>query len=227
MKKNISGSPSRRERERETRRMEIIRAAENVFSRKGFAQASMEEIASVAQFTKRTIYAYFVNKEDLLFAAALEGSRALFARQMSFLSEAGAGWSRIRKAGLAYLEFSQEHPDLFRLIEDARRLPLRATDCPERAAFVRYRTAMFDEYRKAVAAGIDDGSLRRDLDPVKLTYAVVILLHGFIQALPETAGGKLGADRDAFIRSTMDLLFDAIRPRPDGPGFSDASPSPR
>ena len=44
----------------------IIRAAENVFAEKGYIQATISEIARLANVSEGTIYEYFKNKEDLL-----------------------------------------------------------------------------------------------------------------------------------------------------------------
>jgi AcrR family transcriptional regulator len=57
--------------ERETRRREILDAAFNEFSKKGYAGASMEAIARQARASKETLYAWFGNKEQL-FTTLLE-----------------------------------------------------------------------------------------------------------------------------------------------------------
>jgi AcrR family transcriptional regulator len=59
-------SQLRRQREREQRYLTILEAAENLFSRKGYHEASMEEIADLAEVSVGTVYFYFKNKEDLM-----------------------------------------------------------------------------------------------------------------------------------------------------------------
>ena len=214
MKKKATEVRPRRAQERQARRAGIIEAAERVFRRKGFARASMDEVAAEAQFTKRTVYMYFVDKEDLLFAVALEASRRLFARQQALLAEDGTGLAKVRRAAQAYYEFSRDMPDLFRLIEDARHLKPRRKDGPGRSAFIRYRTDMFGAYGQALRAGIADGSIRSDIDPHLLIYAFVLVLTGFFQALSDAAlSGAFGPDPDAFAGLTLDLVTDALRPR--------------
>ena len=61
---------------KEERRQEILDAAFQEFSAKGYAGASMEAIARRARASKETLYAWFENKETLLntlFAARLDG----------------------------------------------------------------------------------------------------------------------------------------------------------
>lgn len=63
------GEPlSRRERLKRERRERILDAAAAVFARKGFHQATIHEIADLADVADGTIYNYFDNKLDLLIA---------------------------------------------------------------------------------------------------------------------------------------------------------------
>src|SRR5580765_6927458 len=55
----------RRERDRQRRRADILRAAEIVFASKGYHTASIEEIASEAEYGTGTVYLYFKDKETL------------------------------------------------------------------------------------------------------------------------------------------------------------------
>jgi TetR/AcrR family transcriptional regulator len=57
---------SRKEREKAKRREEILEAALNLFSKKGFHDVSMREIADKSEFAIGTLYTLFVNKDSLL-----------------------------------------------------------------------------------------------------------------------------------------------------------------
>jgi AcrR family transcriptional regulator len=48
-----------------SKRAEIVSAARNVFIKKGFGAATLDEIAQAADVAKGTLYGYFQNKEDL------------------------------------------------------------------------------------------------------------------------------------------------------------------
>lgn len=56
---------SRKERERERHREEMLEAAERVFARKGYRDATIEEIAQESEFAVGTVYNLFNNKWDL------------------------------------------------------------------------------------------------------------------------------------------------------------------
>ncbi len=67
------GINERRERERQRRRADIIRAAAEVFAERGLESASMDAIASRAELGKATLYYYFPNKKALFDAVLASG----------------------------------------------------------------------------------------------------------------------------------------------------------
>lgn len=58
---------TREEKKAQTRRR-LLEAATAVFARRGFAAASLDEVAEEAGLTKGAVYSNFENKEDLVFA---------------------------------------------------------------------------------------------------------------------------------------------------------------
>jgi len=57
---------TRREREREQHKREILDAAEEIFATRGFAEATIEDIAKKADFAVGSIYNFFNGKNDLI-----------------------------------------------------------------------------------------------------------------------------------------------------------------
>jgi len=56
---------SRREMEKHTRRSQMLDAAAELFSKRGYLNVSMRQIAEKAEFAVGTLYKFFKNKEDL------------------------------------------------------------------------------------------------------------------------------------------------------------------
>ncbi len=63
---------SRREKEKLRQRQEMLAAALDLFSEKGYHNVSMHQIAEKAEFAIGTLYRFFQNKEDLYKALVLE-----------------------------------------------------------------------------------------------------------------------------------------------------------
>ena len=68
----MTKEPTRREREKLRQRREMMAAALDLFSEKGYHNVSMHEIAAKAEFAIGTLYKFFSNKEELYNALILE-----------------------------------------------------------------------------------------------------------------------------------------------------------
>ena len=112
------GQADRKQREKEYKRKDIIDAAERVFFSKGVANASMDEVAKAAEYSKRTLYVYFSSKEQLYFEIMIRGYRLLLAQIEQHLAEAGPTTARqqLRCLFFAILEFSKNYPAYFEAI---------------------------------------------------------------------------------------------------------------
>lgn len=75
---SVSGGPSFKRLPRAVREQQMLDAAVRVFSRRGFHEASMDEIADLAGISKPMVYAYLGSKDELFLACInREGTRLL------------------------------------------------------------------------------------------------------------------------------------------------------
>lgn len=58
-------------------REQILKAAEKLFSEKGYVQTTIDDISKASAYSRRTIYAYYENKEDILHHIVEKGLLAL------------------------------------------------------------------------------------------------------------------------------------------------------
>jgi len=68
---------NRKERDRQLRRSDILKAAEYLFAVKGYHKATIRDIAKAAQYAIGTVYLHFKDKEDLYFALLEEKLKCL------------------------------------------------------------------------------------------------------------------------------------------------------
>ena len=105
--------------ERRAREAEILAASLDVFLRSGFGNATVDELATSAKVTKRTIYAYFGDK-DALFAAMVKD----LAVTVSLDASTDRGTLSSLAARIVYRVHSDELVGLHRLvIAEAGRFP--------------------------------------------------------------------------------------------------------
>ncbi|HEY9161866.1 MAG TPA: TetR/AcrR family transcriptional regulator [Desulfomonilia bacterium] len=115
---------TRKERERQLRRNAILEAAGKVFARDGYFNATMSQIAGVAEFGMGTIYQCFPNKQALFSEVIIEGVEAY----STGLKESLAGkdtWQDKLKTFIEYrLNWVEKQPDLQRLIMEIIYFPV-------------------------------------------------------------------------------------------------------
>src|SRR6202451_2519246 len=99
------------------RRSLILQGAMRVFAERGYADASMTEIAHASGVTAAVIYDHFASKQDLHGALLEEQTDALLAYVGGALAGAGPEPEQLMRAGVgAFFAFIQAHPFAWRLI---------------------------------------------------------------------------------------------------------------
>ncbi len=181
------GDMTRRCREKLLRENEIVAAAEKVFLGKGFETASMDEIAKAAQFTKRTLYQYFENKEDLYFAVVLKGFKRLFAYLAEAADETQCGYIRIEQTCRGYYRFFKDNPDTFRTFSYWGHVKKKAdAESKRKYELAEFNNLMFKSVAEVIDKGKADGSIKPELDSDKAAFSLVFMLTGFMNQLSAT-----------------------------------------
>ncbi|OPY27010.1 MAG: transcriptional regulator BetI [Methanobacterium sp. PtaU1.Bin242] len=166
---------SRREREKQQRRNMIIKAAENVFFAKGYDNVTMDEIANKAEVNKALLYYYFKNKEALFSAVNLCGVQILHKIYVKCFNLDTDGYNKVKAMIQGLFDFSKEHPDYFRIYCYAGTERFQMSDEEDAQEIVDLRTGMWRLMVEAIMEGIEDGTIRNDLDPVEMSIYLNLL----------------------------------------------------
>jgi len=166
---------SRREREKQQRRNMIIKAAENVFFAKGYDNVTMDEIANKAEVNKALLYYHFKNKEALFSAVNLCGVQILHKIYVKCFNLDTDGYNKVKAMIQGLFDFSKEHPDYFRIYCYAGTERFQMSDEEDAQEIVDLRTGMWRLMVEAIMEGIEDGTIRNDLDPVEMSIYLNLL----------------------------------------------------
>jgi AcrR family transcriptional regulator len=206
----IRESAARRERAREHARREILLAAADVFARRGYAAATLAELADAAGYAAPSLYRYFASKEEIFrsivdlvvreidatFAAPVDATQPLAARLEALLRTQ----SRVVGAFRSAFEVINGSPaDLAALVPELR-TPRAGLDYYEGRflAWLRRHVAK-DELRQSFEvvarafAGIAFAFRAcpgdpRPPDPDLPRLIVDLALHGFAAPAPRRRG---------------------------------------
>lgn len=184
----------------------ILDAAVGLFAEKGFAAASLRELAGACGITKPALYHYFDNK-DALFDAALRRATAALVVPLEALRAAPAPVaSRLRR--FAALVLGQAHADPARVRFVVRAHIAAQDDCSAgEPSFLRVQAAVLHDL---IAAGVAEGTLRADRPSADLCSLFLGALH--MRALAILRGATFDADEPD--RLTDLFLRGAAAPRP-------------
>jgi AcrR family transcriptional regulator len=197
---------SRKERERQRHRQEILEAALHLFAEKGFPNVSMQEIAAAAEFATGTLYKFFPSKEELFFELleataeeglgvvlpVLEGSEDELVKLSRFIR---VHERVIRELGPALR--------LYVLESSGRCLPGPRVGAKKKQIDERIISGLF----RVIAAGISRGSIN-DVDPVMAAKCMHYSLEGLILAAvgePQATdvNEELAKFEDVFLRGLV------------------------
>lgn len=208
------GITERREREKGQRRNDIIDAAERIFFSKGRALATMDDVAEEAELSKGTLYLYFKSKEELYLAMNLRGLKILAGLFREAIAKDETGIEKIKAIGQAYLQFYKKHPDYFNalLYFESQEMDLEnqksvACECHDHGEMALNIVA------DALRVGIEDGTIRSDINPLSTAVALWGQISGLIQLI-NLKGDHLqkchGIKKDDIISSAFELIRYAL-----------------
>ena len=133
-------------------RDEILEAAAQIFSQKGFHAASMQDIAQAVNLQKASLYYHVTSKQEILLALLDQALDMLIKHMLAVTSQPLPADIKLRKAMIAYLQDMLEHRELASvlLLEHRSLEPeLHARHIPRRDRFEQL-------WRDLIQQGVDE-----------------------------------------------------------------------
>lgn len=174
------GTLERSSKVKEVRREDIIDAAERVFFSKGFHNASMDEIAKEAEYSKRTIYIYFKSKEQLYQAIinrAFQVLNGISERKLQSGTRLN-GFKKLKLFGEAYLEFIHAYPDYFKIITNHHFSEDEFDQFKSGNRLSDEGEFLFTLLMNLLEDGVKDGSIRADIKIVETAFILYANMMG-------------------------------------------------
>ena len=156
------------------RRDEILRAATDLFSEKGYHEVTMEEIAEEMGVSKGTIYNYFSSKENLYLEILKESFEAIEALLHEEVENSDPAPLKLRKLLAAIFAFYRRNLKVLRILSrDETHLLKEHFELTE-----KWRTRRVRLYEKIIEKGIDEGSFVRQNPRLR-----ALMLYGAVGAV--------------------------------------------
>lgn len=160
-------SAEEKDREREQKKLAVLREAARLFCEQGYNETQMSDVASRLGVTKPTIYYYFKNKEEVLVGCFEEGFNLIESTLRKVDKTARNGAERLRNVLLAYAEL---------MTRDFGKCTVRVSTnglSEDGRKRIDVHRRKFDaRIRALVADAVKDGSIRA-CDPKIATFTIL------------------------------------------------------
>lgn len=200
---------------RTSQREKILEGAEALFIERGIESVTIADIAAVTRLTRATLYKYFPNRKEIAFEIFKTIVSAWHERNKQVWSYPGNGFQRIEK----FLISIRDH--LFRSPEEARFVAqfnyLYAKEWPSSQVLELLEQIVGEDKSriiKCIRQGIEDGSLRPDLDPDLLMAAIHNLnssLLGRFGQMRDKLQEEFGTGADAIFGEIYRIFINGIK----------------
>lgn len=154
----------------------IIASARREFGRRGYAGASLREIAEGAGTTKPMIYYYFGNKEGLYASIVQEQMHSLTRRLIDAVSSASHPEEKLRRLLTAYLDHHSRNRDnvliFFKEVTGSGEAVVRV-------AAESYEETVVGTVEQIVREGVESG-LFKPVDPLICAQSILGIANGFV-----------------------------------------------
>jgi AcrR family transcriptional regulator len=170
------GIVERREREKQEVRTKILDAARALFAKEGYEAVTMRRVAEAIEYSPTAIYLHFPDKEALI-RELCEDDFLTLAKAFQRIAKEPDPLERLRKIGMAYVEFGLTNPNHYRLMFMTSRVH-------EEGRMLEKGNPEEDAYAflvATVADALEKGLLKPELkDPHLVAQAAWAGVHGVI-----------------------------------------------
>ena len=197
--------PGRKAQERERRRERLLEAAAQVFARKPFDEATMQEVAAEARVGMQGLYEHFPSKQALYEEVMLQRARTWKLRAEAITRERMPPLDRLRALATAYVAQFQDHPSTLPTFVRDRTLFDWGLDSRFAPRFRSFYEEEMARLREVLGAAVAAGCLR-DLDLSFLTE----LCMDVLQASLHYAHRHHPGDVESCVNRALDCLLNGV-----------------
>jgi AcrR family transcriptional regulator len=189
----------------EERRSQILDAATQVFSKKGFDHARMDDIVEETGLSKGALYWYFKSKDDIIFGII----DRIFQHEFKELREVVKDTATAADGLRLFTDVAiQDIHNMIRLLPIAYEfLALAFRNKAVQRALKSYMNSYMEILLPVIQRGVDSGEFR-DVDPMQVGLAAGAIIEGTMLLW---VYDKSMVDPEQNIRSSMELLLAGVQ----------------
>ena len=190
-------------------RKQVLKKALTVFSKKGYAATTLEDIARESEVTRGAIYHHFGGKAELYNTLVREYADRGGLIMQQAVSEGGSLLDILRRVFVRQLEVIENNHEMRALMELTLFKTGLISELEEgRQQRIESGIALIEMLTGIMSQGMEQGLLRSDVDPKEMARAYLAFQNGLI-SLWLTAPGQFSLKDSA--ESFADILMAGIQ----------------
>ncbi len=195
-------------------RERIMTAAEKLFLEKGYAQTTIDDISKASEYSRRTIYAYYESKEDILHHIIEKGLRSLKMDIENAVNENSGFVEAFRAVCRAKSRYRTEYPHSLEILKSSGTAEIELASASDTVKNILCLGNEINGILEAlIVRGQKNGEVRKDVVPMLTVYVLSTSLDALLE-LVETKGkficAQNGMTEEAFFDYGFRQLINSI-----------------
>lgn len=203
--------------ERDKRLNIILDAARNIFLQKGFFKTTMEDIANESGLSRRTIYIYFKNKDEITYEIVVRAFSSIKTMVQEASASSKSGYDKLMDIRDGYIRY---HKDNFADLTFTNFLDFKINtqliEETQTKSCLYHINSIVETIDRCIAEGIKDGSVRDTIKDTRRTALTAInIIHATMQKLAIRNGVldfTANYNSTELIDEMFEIFFQSLRP---------------
>ncbi len=195
-------------------RERIMKAAEKLFSEKGYAQTTIDDISKASEYSRRTIYTYYESKDDILHHIIEKGLQTLKTDIECAVNSNDDFVMGYRAICMAMSQYQKEYPHSIDNVNNSNAANIDLSNASDTVKHILgLGTEINTILESFVERGKKSGVVRKDIVPMLTVYVLWSSINALL-TLADTKGpficAQFAVSEDEFLDYGFKQIINSI-----------------
>lgn len=191
-------------------REQILNASEKLFYEKGYVQTTIDDISKASKYSRRTIYIYYENKDDILHHVIEKGLQTLKSNIENAVNNHEDFIACYQAICMAMSKYQKEYPHSMDSITHSNTANIDVSNASDTVKHILHLGTEINSILEAfIESGKERGIVRQDVVPMLTVYVLWSSINALL-TLVHTKGQFIGTEYAVSEAEFLDYGFKQI-----------------